>query len=306
MVNTQYNTTIRDVRTSILNWLKIHLTGDSYNWLESTGKILKNNPEDWKLFTSFSSVPRHTGKHKIKLSGDQIKTAESLRDGWNPSHWTADQLGRTFLILCYVDNGKERFFEKLDKIFNTSDLGESVTLYQSLPILPFPEDLKYRAAEGVRSNITTVFNAVALRNPYPKDYLDDEPWNQIVLKALFVGSPLYQIIGLDQRGNKTLAKILVEYAHERISAGRVVSPELWRPVGPFIDDMIESDIQWLMKQPDDIQKYAGILAIQSSSYSGKDDLLKKHQDIVKVVNGKKITWNDIGEQYQASKELLPN
>jgi len=302
MVNTQYNSTIKDVKTTILNWLENHLSSDSYNWLESTGKLLKNNPEDWKLFTSFSSVPRHTGKQEIKLSRDQIMIAESLRNGWDPSKWTLDQLGRTYLILCYADNGKELFFEKIDKIFNTSDLGESVTLYQSLPILPFPEDLKYRASEGVRSNITTVFNAVALRNPYPKDYLNDEPWNQIVLKALFVGSPLYQIIGLDERANITLAKMLVEYAHERISAGRGVTPELWRPVGPFIDDEIESDIQRLMEQPDDIQKHAGILAILSSNYSGKNDLLKKHQDIVKEVDGKKISWNDIGEKYIASKE----
>ncbi len=251
MANTQYNTTIKDVRAAILNWLETQLSAESFNWLKSTGETLKSNPEDWKLFTSFSSVPRHTGKQKIKLSDDQIKSADALRNGWNPSHWTVDQLGRTFLILCYADNGKELFFEKLDKIFNTSDLGESVTLYQSLPILPFPEDLKYRAAEGVRSNITTVFNAVALHNPYPKDYLDEDPWNQIVLKALFVGSPLYQIMGLDERANKTLARILVEYAHERISADRVVSPELWRPVGPFIDDEIVSDIQWLMKQPED-------------------------------------------------------
>lgn len=302
MPNTQYNTTIKDVRSAILHWLENQLFDTSINWLKSTGEKLKKAPEDWELFISFSSVPRHTGKEKIKLSSAQMRSAEALRDGWTPSHWTVDQLGRLYLILCYADNGKNIFFEKLNKIFNTSDLRESVSLYQSLPVLPYPEDLKYRAAEGIRSNITTVFNSVALQNPYPKDYLDEDPWNQIVLKALFVESPLYKIIGLDERANKTLAKIMVEYAHERISAGRTVSPELWRPVGPFIDDQIMADIQWLMKQPQDFQKQAGILALQSSNYPGKDDLLKQYQSIVKVINENNITWDDIGIQYQSLKK----
>lgn len=302
MTNTQDITDIKKIRNLISEWLKDQLSSDSFSWLKSTGEELKKDPEDWKLFISFSSVPRHTGKDQIELTESQIKQADDLRSGWDPSGWTLDQLGRTCLILCYADNGKEQFFEKLNKIFDTSDLEESVALYQSLPVLPFPEELKYRAAEGVRSNITTVFNAVALNNPYPKDYLDEDPWNQIVLKALFVESPLYKIMGLDERANKTLEKMLVEYAHERISAGREVSPELWRPVGPFIDEENIADIKWLMNQQDNLQKQAGILAIRSSTYSGKDDLLKNHQDIAKVVDKKKITWDDIGKQYYKNKE----
>lgn len=301
MKNSQYNTTLNDVRAAILNWLKNQLSVDQFNWLNSTGETLRNNPEDWELFISFSSVPRHTGKDQIELTDQQIESADAQRSGWDPSNWTADQLGRTYLILCYADNGKEQFFEKVDKIFNTSDLGESIALYQSLPILPFPEDLTYRAAEGVRSNITTVFNAVALDNPYPKDYLDEDPWNQIVLKALFVESPLYKIMGLDGRANRLLAKMLVEYAHERISAGRKVSPELWRSVGPFIEEEYASDIKWLINQPDDLQKQAAILAIRSGDFAGKNELLKEYQNIAKTVNDKKITWDDIGEQYHANK-----
>lgn len=301
MSNSQYSSTIQEIRSSILGWLKNKLPHEKAEWIEVTGDELKNSPEDWKLFISFSSVPRHTGKGKLELSEDQIAVADSMRSGWNPSGWTVDQLGRTYLILCYAENGKELFFEKLSKIFDTSDLGEAVALYQNLPILPWPEDLKYRAAEGVRSNITTVFNAVALNNPYPKEYLEEAPWNQIVLKAMFVESPLYKIMGLDERANRTLAKILVEYAHERISAGRPVSPELWRPVGPFIDDGMIKDIDWLMNQNEILQSQAGILAMRSSNYSGKSDFLRKYQDVAKIVDDNKITWDVIGEKYQDNK-----
>ena len=108
-------------------------------------------------------------------------------------------------------------------------------------------------------------------------------------------------MGLDDRANKPLAKMLVEYAHERISAGREVSPELWRPVGPFIDEEIVSDIKWLMNQPDDLQKQAGILAIRSGDFTGKNELLKEYQDIAETVGDKNLTWDDIGEQYHSNK-----
>ena len=58
----------------------------------------------------------------------------------------------------------------------------------------------------------------------------------MVLKALFVGSELGPIAGLDDRANPELARILIDYARERWAAGRPVTPELWRPVMPFADD----------------------------------------------------------------------
>ena len=57
----------------------------------------------------------------------------------------------------------------------------------------------------------------------------------MILKALFVGSTLAPINGLQQRANPELARILVDYALERWAAGRVVSDELWIPVRPFRD-----------------------------------------------------------------------
>ena len=76
--------------------------------------------------------------------------------------------------------------------------------------------------------MTAVFNAVALNNPYPSEYFDNQAWNQMVLKALFVGSPLSQIHGLEQRANPQLAQMLDDYANERQAAKRSVAPSLWQ------------------------------------------------------------------------------
>ncbi len=73
---------------------------------------------------------------------------------------------------------------------------------------------------------------MAHRNPYPSERFAENRWNHMVLKAIFVGSPLHPIQGLDARANPPLARMLCDYAHERWAAGRPVSPELLRCVGP--------------------------------------------------------------------------
>ena len=50
-----------------------------------------------------------------------------------------------------------------------------------------------------------VFEAVAHRNPFPRDHFSEAQWNQMVVKTLFIGSRLAPIQGLDERRNADLA-----------------------------------------------------------------------------------------------------
>ena len=148
----------------------------------------------------------------------------------------------TILILSFPQDDADRYVSTLNKIFAAADMQEAIALYQSLPLLPYPERFKLRAAEGVRTNMTAVFNAIAINNPYPAQYLDDLAWNQMILKALFVGTPLHPIYGLKSRNNPQLAQMLVDYDRVRLAAQRTVSPELWDLVAPF-DQQAIADLQ---------------------------------------------------------------
>lgn len=296
--NRQTDYDYKKMRAAIIKWLEAKLEGESLEWLKSTGEKLADNSEDWLLYTSFSAFPRHTGKEELSFSDDEVAEAELIRQNWTPIGWTAGQLGRVYLLLTFADSGEEDFLDKIEKIFLTSDMSEAVALYKGIPLYPHQEKFKKRAAEGVRSNMTNVFNAVAHHNPFPAEYMDEGAYNQIVLKALFVESVLYKIVGLDERANGTLANIMVEYAHERWSAGREVSPELWRPVGPFITEAYADEIQKVLNHPDKIHKQAAILALMSSDYSGKSDLLEPHQGLINEIEENNIGWDDIGKEVE--------
>ncbi len=100
---------------------------------------------------------------------------------------------RTLLLLNFHAEDAAHYLTSIEKLFSAADVAEQIALYQSLPVLPYPEQFKARAIEGLRTNMVTVFNAIALHNPYPMDYFEEAAWNQMVLKALFVESHLSQI-----------------------------------------------------------------------------------------------------------------
>src|SRR5699024_12678527 len=125
--------------------------------------------EYWVFFTAFSDAHRNAGKSKLDMTDKEKKEANGIRTGWQPEYWSVDQLARLYLVLSIAEREKEAFLSLLEKTFISSDMSEGVALYQMLPVLPYPGALKKRAAEGIRSNISAVFDAVELRNPYPAD-----------------------------------------------------------------------------------------------------------------------------------------
>jgi hypothetical protein len=192
------------------HWLSRHLDRKSLSWLSEKQAQIAEGAPPRVFFTAFSAVPRYTGKAKLELTPDDLQTAAAIRPGWSPGEWRVDQVGRTLLVLSLPHEDIKAYERWLDQLVTTADVEELVALYQALPLLPHPERHRDRAAEGVRSNMIPVFNAVALRNPYPADYFDNVAWNQMVLKAIFVGSPLHLIQGLDRRANADLARMLVD------------------------------------------------------------------------------------------------
>ena len=56
-------------------------------------------------------------------------------------------------------------------------------------------------------------------------------FQQCVVKAIFVGAPVWRIVGLDRRLTPELARMALDLADERRSAGRPVPAELWLALG---------------------------------------------------------------------------
>ena len=208
--------------------------GPAALWVDEQLGALSRGASERDLHLFLGLVPRRLGKADLVLTAADLAEADAARPGWRPAGWSIDGAAR---VLGLMTHGSPRPFAELYRdLRRTADAGELVALYRGLPLYPDPESLGFEVGEGLRSNMRAVFEAIAHGNPFPRDHFDDHRWNHMVLKALFVGSRLAPIQGLDERANPELARILREYAHERWAARRPVTPELWRCVGPFAVD----------------------------------------------------------------------
>uniref|UniRef100_A0A8J7A1H6 EboA family metabolite traffic protein n=1 Tax=Desmonostoc muscorum LEGE 12446 TaxID=1828758 RepID=A0A8J7A1H6_DESMC len=279
------------VNNLLHQWLLQSVSETGIAWLEQKQAQIASGAAERVFFTAFSAVPRYLGKQNLQVTSQDLEAAQEAITGWNPGNWSVDQAGRTLLLLALPHDDAQTYVRSLDKVFSSADMGELVALYQSLPLLPHPELHRQRAAEGIRSNMSNVFQAIALRNPYPADYLDNAAWNQMVLKAVFVGSPLHLIWGLDRRANPELAKMLTDYAHERWAAKRSVIPELWRPVGKFADSAIIADLEKVLANGDITEQQAAALACAESSLPQAQALLSHYPDLQSSIEQGNLHWS---------------
>ena len=273
-------------------WLIARLPGDAAAWLKSSAQWLRDGGGDKDLYMSVSLVPRKIGKADLGLSAAELGQATAARPGWDPREWSLDQAARVYLMLAAGSDGAT-FSRQLDQLCATADVGELVAFYRGLPLYPDQPRHVLRAAEGVRTNMKAVFQAVAHRNPYPSEQLAEPAWNQMVLKALFIGALLDPIVGLDRRANPALARMLCDYAHERWAAGRPISPELWRCVGPHARGDMLADLRRVLEKGTDPERAAAALALSISPDPAASELLWEYPELSVAVSNHKLSWQAI-------------
>ena len=244
-------------------WLLRQLPTDAAAWLQMQRDRLRVGVSERDFNLAFSLAPRRLGKADLALGPEDLAAAHRARPGWDPRGWSADQAGRLVLLLAQGGDGPA-LNARLRGLLATADLAENITLLRGLPLYPDPALHLAQAREGARTAMRPVFEAVAHANPYPAEAFDEAGWNQLVLKALFIETTLAPIQGLDRRANPTLMRMLCDYAHERWAAGRPVSPELWRCVGPWADTAAREDLAHVLRTGDAAERQAARTALDAT------------------------------------------
>jgi hypothetical protein len=279
-------------RALLAGWLARQLSADAAAWLKNSAAQIQASSKDADLYLSVSLVTRKVGKADLALTEADLREAKAARLDWNPRDWSTDQAARVLLLLA-LEQEPPRLARALDQLCNSADVSELIAFYRGLPLYPDPSRYLARATEGLRTNIKGVFEAIALRNPYPSEQFPQAAWNQMVLKALFVGSALWPVVGLDRRANPELARMLCDYAHERWSAGRPVSPELWRCVGPHAAGAMLNDLERVLRSGTEPERRAAALALRASPDPAAGTLLQRDAALAKAVAGGELTWERV-------------
>ena len=200
-------------------------------WLGDRFAEIGAGVSDDRFAQWISLASRFAPRGPLSPDPAECRAADAAVPGWNPERWTALEAVRVRLVLARSDLEQASCVAALEEAFRHADVGELCALYRALGLLPDGARFARRAGEGCRTNMTSVFEAVACDTPYPARHQDDDAWRQLVIKAVFIDAPLWRVYGLDGRLSPELARMALDLADERRSAGRPVQPELWMCLG---------------------------------------------------------------------------
>jgi hypothetical protein len=132
-----------------------------------------------------------------------------------------------------------------------------------------------------------------MNNPYPARYFDEAAWNQLVLKTIFNDKPVHRIVGLAERSNASLARMLSDFAHERWAAGRAVAPEVWRLTPEFMNENLLADMQHLFASNNADDRKAAALVCFYSKNAPALTLLAEYDPLKQQIERKQLSWADL-------------
>jgi hypothetical protein len=172
----------------------------------------------------WSGAGRRLGREVVTVTADEAEQLRAAGAGFVPAGWGADELGRGLLLLAAAEatTDPQVFFISVDDLFRMGEMREQQAILRVLAHLPGPERYAALAADAVRINVLTVIEALACDNPFPAAHMGELAFNQMVMKAIFNELSLARVVGLGQRNNPELRRMVAAYASERRAAGRPV------------------------------------------------------------------------------------
>lgn len=201
-------------------------SGAAAAWLD---EILpsRDNPLDMVRYrAAFATVRRRLGESIPALSEDDLRALSGL-GMVVPERWTLDRLGRAALLaraLEVLPTDEHVGFAR--EMYLRGDFHEQGAILQSLALLPEPGRFVDIATDACRTNILDVFESIACENPYPAAHFRDLNFNQLVMKAFFMGVEVGRIVGLGDRKTAKLSRMAADFASERRAAGRPVPDDM--------------------------------------------------------------------------------
>ena len=200
-------------------------------WLDAEIQRQQAGFDERKLIIALGMAGRKIGRADLSLSEDDRLEAAALRAGWQPEFWGTDEAARAAILLATYTGDEGAFAARVDRLSANAEVTELLAYLKAFAIFPAAKHLHDRGREGVRSAVKPVFEAIACHNPYPFDYFDQAAWNQMVVKAVFVGTSIKNITGITERSNPDLRQMLRDLISERQAAGRSVPADVRDYVG---------------------------------------------------------------------------
>lgn len=279
---------IENVGEQLLEILQDKVVVESRDWLMEKITAICDGKSVKDLYLTYSLIGSKIDSTEVVPTSPSVLNDYLTQQGANVS-----QIARIYLLIQVLNDDRDFFAPKVANIIQVADRGELETFLKFLILLPQPGDYVTAAVEALRTNIATVFNAIAAHNPYPARFFNEQQWNQMYLKTAFMQGDLSALVDIDKRANRELTRIIADYAHERWAASRTIDPYFWRPVTRFLDESLLGDMKRLLASEDARENRAGALCCFHSENPSALALLEEHPELVTLMEEEKLSWNTL-------------
>ena len=211
-----------DYFSSLYQALLQQCNEDSAAWLkQSVDKIKSSSDPEQAQQIASAMAKRKVGDEPFHFSND---LADEL-PGYD--HWTCSDAARILLALLLQEQTAMPVTEFLSRVYAQGDERERAALLLGLTLLDKEGLWVTEAEDCCRTNSLVLLSAIGMNNPYPSQYFSERGFNQLVLKSLFLGLNIANIVDLASRLNSQLTQMCVDYIEERVAAGRDYPHAIW-------------------------------------------------------------------------------
>jgi len=216
---------------------KAMLTRESAPYFSESGQAWLD--EALQALTASNQIIEDLGLYsamaKRKLGVESLHRAAVIDTDFAPldvRHWSSAEAARLILLMSAIECDPAQAEDTISAYYRMGDESEHMALLRGLILFAPADFLSVIALDAGRTNNLEVLAALALDNPYPACLFNEAQFNQMVLKALFLGLAIERIEGLAKRANPDLARMGENYVVEREEAGRSVPVDIWLAIGP--------------------------------------------------------------------------
>ena len=180
------------------------------------------------FFGRFAGIARRVGANKTPWSDAELAGLRGL-GVLDPGVWSLADVTRVGLLLVALAAlPADQHVALATEIFRRGETTERVALLRSLTLLPDAPRFTELAAEACRSHVQDVLEALFCENAFVAAFSSELAFNQVIMKALFVGIPLSRIHRWESRANAELLRMSRDFAAERRAAARPVPDDVAR------------------------------------------------------------------------------
>jgi hypothetical protein len=199
---------------------------DAVSWFEEVWPREQEPLSRTRFRAIFAGAGRRLGASIPTLSGDDLRALLEL-GMVAPERWSLDDMGRAALLARALEVvPANEHFDFVREVYQRGDYREQAAILRALALLPDPGRFVDIAIDACRTNVLDVFEAIACENPFPAAHFPELNFNQLVIKAIFMGVAVGGIAGLAERRTDELRRMAEAFASERRAAGRPVPDDI--------------------------------------------------------------------------------